>query len=57
MSDATRDLERAANWQAERRQQSWTEKVRQVERVLPDLRAWRRIREQSAPDSRPLRET
>ena len=57
MSDAIRNLERAANWQAERRQQAWTEKVRQVERVLPDLRAWRRIREQPTPDSRPLRET
>jgi len=49
MSDVTRDLERVANWQAERRQQSWTDKVRQAERVRSDLEAWRRVRDEAAP--------
>jgi hypothetical protein len=44
MGDEEPLLERAARWQAERRALSWTEKVRLVERVLPDLRAWRDMR-------------
>ncbi len=56
MSDAIRDLERAANWQAERRQQSWTEKVRQAERVRADIEAWRRVREKTEPAPQPQRE-
>ena len=53
MSDVIRDLERAAHWQAGRRQQSWTEKVRQAERVRTDLEAWRRVRERAEPGPQP----
>ncbi len=53
MSDVIRDLERAAHWQAGRRQQSWTEKVRQAERVRTDLEAWRRVRERAEPVPQP----
>jgi hypothetical protein len=48
VNDAKRRLEDVARWQVERRKLSWTEKVRLVERLLPDLRAWRDLREREA---------
>jgi hypothetical protein len=48
MNEIERFFERAASWQADRRALSWTEKVRRVERLLPELRAWREARRQPA---------
>jgi hypothetical protein len=48
VTEIERSLARAASWQADRRALSWTEKVKWVERLLPDLRAWREARRQRA---------